>query len=130
MEVMIVVIILGILGAIAYPSYIDYVVRANRAAAQSFMLEVANTLERYQLDHRAYATGAGAMATLGFTAIPPSVSNHYTVTIEAVAGPPAGYTILATPGGQQAVRDAACGTLSLNNTGAKRASGARTDCWQ
>ncbi|TMS57756.1 prepilin-type N-terminal cleavage/methylation domain-containing protein [Imbroritus primus] len=129
-EVMVVVVILGILGAIAYPSYIDYVVRSNRAAAQSFMLEVANVLERYQLDNRAYATGAGAMAALGFTSVPSSVSNHYAVTIDAVAGPPAGYAIRAVPSGEQATRDAGCGTLSLTNTGAKQVSGARTDCWQ
>ncbi|WP_304640619.1 prepilin-type N-terminal cleavage/methylation domain-containing protein, partial [Pseudomonas sp.] len=37
-EVMIVVVIVAILATIAYPSYTQYVIRSNRAAAQSTMM--------------------------------------------------------------------------------------------
>jgi type IV pilus assembly protein PilE len=129
-EMMIVVVILGILGAVVYPSYADYVARSNRAATQAFMLEVSSTQERYQLDSRAYATGVGALGTLGFSTLPSQVTDHYTLSIDPVTGPPAGYAIRAVPGGAQAARDAACGTLTLTHTGARQVSGTRTDCWQ
>src|SRR5438270_6575573 len=41
-ELLIVVAVVGILAALAYPSYTAYRVRANRAAAQSFLVDLAN----------------------------------------------------------------------------------------
>ena len=43
LEVMIVVAIVAILSAIAYPSYLSYKVRANRAAAQSVLMDLASS---------------------------------------------------------------------------------------
>src|SRR5437762_1440926 len=61
-ELMVTVAIVGILAAVAYPSYVRYGVRANRSAAESFMLEVSSRQERYLVDARQYAPD---LATLG-----------------------------------------------------------------
>jgi len=127
-EVMIVVVILGFLAAIAYPSYQDYVIRGNRSAAQSFMLEAASMQERFLLDARAYAAD---IAALGLS-VPSSVSTNYTMTSAATAGPPPGYTVTATPIGNQLAKDTLCGTLTINATGTKTASGSGgvSQCWK
>lgn len=130
-ELMITVAIIGILAAIAYPSYTQYVVKSNRAAAQGFMLAVASKQEQYVLDGRIYAAD---MATLGYTAsaIPAEVSKNYTVTVTAnnIATPPS-YTVTATPIGSQLSRDTQCATLTLDQAGTKGKSGTGTlaDCW-
>ncbi len=62
-ELMIVVAIIGILAAIAYPSYQQYIVRGNRAAAEAEMMALANREQQYLLANRSYASDAD----LGYT---------------------------------------------------------------
>lgn len=137
-ELMITVAVIGILAAVAYPSYTQYIVRANRSAAQSFMYSVANKQEQYMLDARTYA---GALSELSVT-VPAEVSSKYTITVSctmpvatgtctAVAGTPA-YVITGTPIGTQLSNDAKCGAVSVNQLGTKTKSGtasAVADCW-
>jgi type IV pilus assembly protein PilE len=124
-EVMVVVAILGIIAAVAFPSYRSYIIKANRSAAQSYMLEVAARQERYLLDARTYAAD---MATLGMTA-PTNVSANYTV---ATVGAATTYTVTATPSGKQATDDAACGTLTIDQANNKTIGGSGTvaNCWK
>ncbi len=124
-EVMITAAIIAILVMVAMPSYRDYTVRANRSAATSYMLEVANIQERNFLDERAYAA---SMAALG--ASPPAeVSRHFTVTTTADnAATPPSYTVSAAPKGSQA-QDDDCGTLTLNSQGEKGHAAGATRCW-
>ena len=127
-EVMVVVAILAIIAAIAFPSYRSYIVKANRSAAQSFMLEVAARQERYLLDARTYAAD---MATLSMT-VPTNVSSNYTIATAGAAGPPPTYTVTATPIGRQAADDGACGTLTIDQANNKTMSGSGTlaNCWK
>lgn len=129
-ELMITVAIIGILSAIAYPSYTQYVVKSNRAAAQGFMMTVASKQEQYMLDARAYAAD---MATLGFPAssIPTEVSKNYNITVGNIAATPPSYTVTATPIGSQLSRDTKCGALTLDQAGTKGEGGSGTvaDCW-
>jgi type IV pilus assembly protein PilE len=127
-EVMIVVAILAVIAAVAYPSYRSYIIKANRSAAQSFMLEVAARQERYLLDQRAYAVN---FAALGMT-VPTNVSANYTIATAQVAGPPPGYTVTATPTGKQLAEDTECGTLTIDHTNTKTESGSGTvaSCWK
>ena len=119
-ELVVTVAIVGILASASYGSYQSYVMRANRSAAQQFMLEVANRQELYLLDARVYATDVGSTG-LGLT-IPTRVATHYAITITPVAGPPPGYVITATPGGNQAMD----GVLTLSSSGDK----APLDKWE
>jgi type IV pilus assembly protein PilE len=130
-ELMIVVIIVGILAAIAYPSYIKYVTKSNRSAAESFLLTVANKQEQYMLDARNYVNDPGALSTLNLTT-PSEVSSHYTISVSADnSTTPPSYTITATPTGSQLTRDTDCANLTLNQAGAKGISGTSsvTNCW-
>jgi len=126
-ELMITVAIIAVLAAIGYPSYTRYIARANRSAAESFMLEVTSRQERYLLDARQYAAD---LATLGMT-VPDTVSPNYGVTITNVTAAPPGYTVQAAPIDAQANNDANCGTLTISGTGAKAASGSGgvANCW-
>ncbi|MBC3870499.1 type IV pilin protein [Undibacterium oligocarboniphilum] len=128
-ELLTVMAIVGILAAIAYPSYIQHVIKTNRSAAQSFILSAANKQEQYNLDARQYAT---TMALLGLTNIPTEVSKNYNVTITAnnSATPPT-YTITATPIGNQLNMDTQCGSLTIDQVGNKGISGTGTvsGCW-
>ena len=75
-------------------------------------------MERY------YSTNMGyAGAVLPGTACTVELGNHYAFAFSA--GPDATtYTLAATPQGQQASKDAQCGTLSINERGGKTVSGA------
>ncbi len=135
-ELMITVAVIGILAAVAYPSYTQYVVRANRSAAQSFMFSVNNRQEQYMLDARRYAGGGTALADLGVS-VPADVSSRYTIAVTctmptavgnctALAGAPA-YLITGTPIGTQLTGDTRCGTLTLSNLGVKTPT--TSGCW-
>jgi type IV pilus assembly protein PilE len=135
-ELMITVAVIAILASVAYPSYIQHIVRTHRAAVQSFMHGVANKQEQYMLDVRSYAGGANALADLHQPA-PADIASRYTVTVActmptavgnctAQAGVPT-YTITATPIGAQAANDSKCGTLTLDQQGAK--TPATSGCW-
>ena len=125
-ELMITVAVVAILAAVALPSYRQYVIRANRSAAESFIMTVANKQEQYNLDARQYAT---ALNTL--SALPPDVGSNYAVVVAAnnAVAPPT-YSITATPFGAQA-SDVACGAVSVDQNSAKAISGTGTvaACW-
>lgn len=126
-ELMIVVVIAAVLAAVAYPSYQQYAIRANRSAAQSFILGVANKQEQYILDARQYAD---SLSTLSMS-VPVEVSRNYAISIAGVTLSPPAYSIVATPTGTQLTKDTQCGTVTINQAGQKGISGSGpvTECW-
>lgn len=112
-EVMIVVVIVAILATIAYPSYQQYVIRSNRAAAQAVMMDLANRQQQFLMANRAYATEAQLTAS-GY-ALPVEVDERYnwSVTVGTDAVP--SFLLTFTPKGAQS-SDV---TLSLNHQGVK-----------
>lgn len=125
-ELLVVVGIIGILLAIALPSYRQYVVYANRAAAKAFLLEIFSRQEV-----RIGQTGgyAATIAELGLTTPPDVQAAGYaititpqTLTLQAAAGlepavTMAGFEAKATPAAGSA--QAADGELSINQFGLK-----------
>lgn len=123
-ELMIAVAIVAILAAVAYPSYQQYVIRANRTAAQTFMLAAANKQEQFILDARQYATGntAAAIATaLSIAAPERNVQDNYGISIAYRDDNPRTYLITATP--RAGTAQAADGALTLNELGEKTPAG-------
>jgi type IV pilus assembly protein PilE len=113
-ELIVVMVIVGILAAIAIPTYRQYIIKANRRAAQSVMLDIGSRERQYFLANRVYAT----KAQLAY-ALPPDVTGNYTYDIALDAGPPPGFTITFTATGGQ-VDD---GDLTFNSDGTKGPAG-------
>jgi type IV pilus assembly protein PilE len=112
-ELMVVVAIVGILAAVAYPAYANYILRGNRGAAQSYMLDLALAESQMLVDTRGYV----AKADLTVDA-PTRVTNNYTVDIVFSNTAPQTFKITATPKGKQV----ADGALTIDQAGAKTPS--------
>lgn len=125
-ELMIALVVIGILISVAFPSYQAHIRRGHRAAAQSFMVEVANRQAQYLLDSRAYAVGANALTDLNVT-VPADVGVRYDIAIETSTGgttpsvPPT-FRVRATP--KTGASQATDGELILGHDGAKSRAGA------
>lgn len=118
---MIAVAIVGILAVIAYPGYQEHMRKTRRAAAQTFMADIASRQQGYLLDARAYAGGAGAIAALNLV-VPGDVARFYVVTVgPAAPTTPPSYTITATPVAGSA--QASDGVLTLDHMGSKTRNG-------
>lgn len=122
-ELMIAVVVVGILAAVAYPSYQEHVRKGRRAAAQGYLMDLAQRQQQYFLDNRGYASTAAA---LGYASTPSEVSPYYSVAVTVVAGPPPSYSITASPTGSQT--SDTCGSLTITGAGAKTSS-AGSNCW-
>ncbi len=112
-ELMITVAIIGILAAVAFPSYTQYIVRANRSAAQAQMLDIANRQQQFLLANRAYATKE-VLTSSGY-ALPADVGARYGYDITVGVGTVPSFTITFTAAGVQA----SDGALTLNSEGVK-----------
>lgn len=111
-ELMITVAIIAILAAVALPSYREYVLRANRAAAQAEMMDIANRQQQFLIANRRYAT---TLAELGYS-LPAEVGARYGAAVVASnAATPPTFTITFTATGVQA----SDGNLTLNSEGVK-----------
>jgi type IV pilus assembly protein PilE len=85
-ELIVTVAVVGILSAIAYPAYVNQVIKGNRNAAQQFMLDIANAQAQYQIDARSYTSviGSGGLGLSPTNA----ASNNYTFAIALQAHRP------------------------------------------
>lgn len=114
-ELMITVAVIGILAAVALPSYTQYVVRANRSAAQAQMMDIANRQQQFLLADRVYASQT-TLENSGY-ALPSAVSAKYgyAVTVGTDTVPSFIITFTPTLTGSQA----ADGALTLSSEGVK-----------
>lgn len=130
-ETMIVVAIIAILAAIAYPSYITHITKTHRVAAEGCLSQIANYMERYYTTNLRYDQDAAGNANA--YPLPDCAQNNQTGANYSYPTPTGAaltattYNITAVPIGAQQARDTLCGTLSLDQSGAR---GPATDtCW-
>ncbi|MGN6513313.1 MAG: type IV pilin protein, partial [Lysobacteraceae bacterium] len=120
---MIAVVIVAILAAIAVASYDFAMVKARRGAAEGCLQEGAQYMERYYTTNLTYASAAAPTCSQ-------DVSGYYTVGFAASEPTATTYKLQAVPiSGKQ--NDSLCGTLTVDNKGAKTASGSGgvASCW-
>lgn len=115
-ELMVAVAIVAILASIAYPSYVNHVVKSNRASAQSVLMEIAQKQSQYMLDNRGYASD---LSTL-HVSTPAKLTGIYTFSVTVSNTTPPGFTATATPVAGTA--QASDGTLTIDNVGTKSPS--------
>jgi len=135
-EVLVVMAIVALLGAIGYPSYTGYMTRANRSAAKSLLLQIADRQEQFFADNKRYAND---LTQLGYASNGFSIDKQgapvaagastrlYTVSLTDTSATT--FTANAAPELRQSERDTQCGTLTLTHAGQKGHSGAGEGCW-
>jgi type IV pilus assembly protein PilE len=122
-ELMIVVVIVGILAAIAYPSYRQYGIRTNRAAATADLALLTQWMEREftatgSYDDAPNGNPGALRVALPFTGSPQDdPTPAYNVSVDNLSATT--FRVVATPIGGQGDNDAACAILSLDNAGIK-----------
>ncbi|WP_198119624.1 type IV pilin protein [Massilia rhizosphaerae] len=114
-ELMVVVAIIGILSAIAFPAYGAYIVRGNRAAAQAYLLSLAQAQTQYFADAHSYAATTSALNM----PVPDQVASNYSITIDVPDALPPSFTVTARP---QGARQAGDSVLTIDNSGARTPS--------
>lgn len=126
-ELMIVVVIVGLLAAIAYPSFRDQVVRSARSDAKTALSNAISKQEQFFADNKTYASSLGSLDMIAATE-----NDYYQLSIDAAsAGCPLTRCVAmrAAPQGGQA-EDTECGSLTINSSGVKSATGSlSTSCW-
>lgn len=123
-ELAIVVTIIGILSALAIPAYSNYVTQSKRSDGRAGLLKMQMAQEKYRANNPSY----GTMANLGYAATIPSPAGYYNLSVSGTPNSTS-YVLQAVP----TFTDSACGTLTIDNTDAKTASGTLsgtpTSCW-
>jgi len=124
-ELLITVAIIGILAGVAYPSYVDYVMRSNRSEGQRELLRLANIEEQRFIDFRTYTndmTDLGVAVNLSGAF--ETAYEKYSITA-TIANNGSTFVLTATAINSQ-TGDTSCTSLFINEIGQKTPAA----CWE
>lgn len=136
-ELMTTLVIVSILVSVAVPTYNSQTRKSRRTEARTALLDIAGREERLFSTTNTYSSvpsdlGYGASGATFPMAI---ASGYYRVSVVVTAGPPATFTLTATPvSGKGQDKDTPCASFTVVQTGrqtAKNKAGAdaTTACW-
>jgi type IV pilus assembly protein PilE len=136
-EVLVVVAIVAILAAIAYPSYMESVMKGRRAEGRAALLELLQQQERFMTQRNVYFSFTNASGTTSPTTVPfktYSGDNAATPAYHLQARACATGVALAECVMVEAIpviSDPKAGTLQVLSTGVKQCTGTDTSvCWK
>jgi type IV pilus assembly protein PilE len=133
MELMITVAIIGILAAIAYPSYIQFTKKSNRADATTTLINAAQILQRCysQTYNYTLCENPTPSGIPGVSAATNSPQGYYSITLTAADLASNTFQLTATPIATPQTNDAACTTFTLTQSGLQGSTGTATSqtCW-
>ena len=133
-ELMIVLAVVAILGGLALPSYLQYLLRSNRADAYQALLDCAAEQERWFTANNTYLTNAAATSNERCGTVSGGIrlspEQHYQITVDAsggtcTAGVGTCFVATATAIGSQ-TDDVDCPTLTIDDNGLQLPA----DCWR
>jgi type IV pilus assembly protein PilE len=138
-ELLVVMAVILILISLVYPGYTAQMRKVRRVEGQVALLETMQHQERYYAEHNAYLPFSATAATqeaqrFRWWSGSSATKSAYELSAQACSGEPLGrcielHAVPGTPRVDASFRDAECGTLILNSTGAFRATGSGTRCW-
>lgn len=137
-ELLVTVVIGAILLSIAIPAYQSQIRKSRRTEARTALLDLAAREERQYTITNTYS---GTPSAVGYSAAPdqfPVVvgSGYYRVAAVTTVGPPAGFTLTATPVvGQGQELDTDCASFTVDQTGNQSAlnstnADSTATCWR
>ena len=132
-ELLIVLAVAALLATLAVPSYRMHVLRAQRSAAMTALLDVATAQERFHLQHGRYALDSELSSAPpdGLGKSSDAGSGRYRITIEAAGT--ADFIVSAAATGTQ-LGDGACRRFTLDSLGRRGATDgagqAASGCWR
>ena len=119
-ELMIAVAVIAILAAIAIPNFSAHTTKARNAAAQAFLMDIAQRQEQYILDNRSYAADLATLLPNVAAAdrIPAEVDRFYDLQAFVMGAGNSSYQVILTPaaGGKMDGTGPYQGTLVISNT--------------
>ncbi|RLJ21477.1 pilus assembly protein PilE [bacterium endosymbiont of Escarpia laminata] len=136
-ELMITLAVMAIVVAVGYPMYTDQVLKSHRVDAKSVLMQVALVQERFYVVNGTYGTAVqlGAEYTNVINGVDrdgDGNGDYYTFAVDEDPDNNAltdDFLLTATTAGAQ-TGDADCATFTIDQVGARAATGADTDnCW-
>ena len=140
-ELMITVAIVAMLAAVAYPSYLDSVLKGRRAEGRTAILNLLQQQERHYTQTGSYmaftagntgnngTTFTGVAAEIPFKTRSGETNSAYLLSAAACAGAALNECVLISA--EPVKTDVAVGTLTVSSSGAKSCSGSKQSlCWQ
>jgi type IV pilus assembly protein PilE len=126
---MITLAIIAILTTVAVASYSQYVESARRTDAKQALEDVAQRLERCYSQYGSYNDGNCAVyGDISGGSNLDSPEGHYEISLDSSDA--TSYTLQAAPKSSSPQSNDACGTFTLEHTGASDSDGsANDDCW-
>jgi type IV pilus assembly protein PilE len=134
-ELMVVLAIIGILAAIAYPTYIQFTKKSNRADATTTLINAAQIMQRCYSQTYDYTQCEGNPTPGGLAGVAAAANSpqgYYTITLEGGAALTANtFTLKATPLTTPQTNDTECTAFTLEQSGLQGSTGTGTsqDCW-
>jgi type IV pilus assembly protein PilE len=137
-EILVALVIGAILFSVAIPSYMGQVRKSRRTDARTALLDLAGREERLYATTNAYSATPSALGyNAAGDAFPMTVgSGYYQIAVAANLGPPATFTLTATPiAGMGQENDADCASFAVDQAGRQTAlDGSAVDasaaCWR